>query len=135
MKFSGKSCENLKKLGIKKKQEKFWENLVEVLKKFQSASFIENTAFLILNTAFYRAKYGLLPFLGMKITRNCKGWDLGVGWMSDRRYLALFQKITVSYIILMQNQRTSNLPSLLVNMFLERFENLHIVNGIYFCLR
>ncbi len=44
--FSSKSCENFKKLGIKKKQEKFWENFVEVLKKFQSASFVENTAFL-----------------------------------------------------------------------------------------
>ncbi len=43
MKFSGKSSENFKKLGIKKKQEKFWENLAEVLKKFQS---VENTAFL-----------------------------------------------------------------------------------------
>ncbi len=26
MKFSDKSCENFKKLGIKKKQEKFWES-------------------------------------------------------------------------------------------------------------
>ncbi len=55
MKFSGKSCENFKKLGIKKKQEKFWENLAEFLKKFRCASFIENTA-------FYRAEYGLLSF-------------------------------------------------------------------------
>ncbi len=46
MKFSGKSCENFKKLGMKKKQEKFWENFAEFLKKFQFASFIENTAFL-----------------------------------------------------------------------------------------
>ncbi len=34
MKFLGKSCENLKKLGIKKKQENFWENLAEFSKKF-----------------------------------------------------------------------------------------------------
>ncbi len=34
MKFSGKSCENFKKLGIQKQQEKFWENFVEFLKKF-----------------------------------------------------------------------------------------------------
>ncbi len=46
MKFSGKSCENFKKLGIKKKQEKFWDNFAEFLKKFQSASFIEDTALL-----------------------------------------------------------------------------------------
>ncbi len=46
MNFSGKSCENFKKLDIKKKQEKFWKNFAEFLKKFQSASFIENTAFL-----------------------------------------------------------------------------------------
>ncbi len=46
MKFSGKSCENFEKLGIKKKQEKFWENFEEFLKKIQSASFTENTAFL-----------------------------------------------------------------------------------------
>ncbi len=46
MKFSGNSCENFKKLGIKKKKEKFWENFAEFLEKFQSASFIENTAFL-----------------------------------------------------------------------------------------
>ncbi len=46
IKFLGKSCENFKKLGIKKKEEKFWENYAEFLKKFQSASFIENTAFL-----------------------------------------------------------------------------------------
>ncbi len=46
MKFSGKSCENFKKLGIKKKQEKFWENFAEFLIKFESASFMENTAFL-----------------------------------------------------------------------------------------
>ncbi len=52
-KFSGKSCENFKKLGIRIKKEIFWENFVEFLKKFQSASFIENTA-------FYRAEYGLL---------------------------------------------------------------------------
>ncbi len=45
MKFSGKSCENFKKLGIKKKQENCWENFLEFLRKFQSASFIENTAF------------------------------------------------------------------------------------------
>ncbi len=60
MKFSGKSCENFKKLGIKKEQEKFLGNFVEFLKKFLSANFIENMAFLILNTAFYRAQYGLL---------------------------------------------------------------------------
>ncbi len=54
MKFSGKSCENLKKLGIKKKQEKFWENFVEFLKKFQSASY-RKYRFFILNTAFYGA--------------------------------------------------------------------------------
>ncbi len=29
MKFSGKSCEHFKKLGIKKKQEKFRENIAE----------------------------------------------------------------------------------------------------------
>ncbi len=52
MKFSGKSCEHFKKLGIKKKQEKFWESFAEFLKKFQSASFIENTAFY--------TKYGFL---------------------------------------------------------------------------
>ncbi len=46
MKFSGKSCKNFKKLGNKKKQEKFFENFAEFLKKFQSASFIENTALL-----------------------------------------------------------------------------------------
>ncbi len=46
MKFSDESCENLKKLDIKKKQEKFWENFAEFLKKFQYATFIENTAFL-----------------------------------------------------------------------------------------
>ncbi len=46
MKFSDKSCENFKKLGIKKKYEKFWENFAEFLKKFLSASFIDNTAFL-----------------------------------------------------------------------------------------
>ncbi len=46
MKFSDKSCEKFKNLGIEKKQEKFWENFVEFLKKFQSASFIENTTFL-----------------------------------------------------------------------------------------
>ncbi len=34
MKFSGKSCENFKKLSIKKKQEKFWENFAEFMKKF-----------------------------------------------------------------------------------------------------
>ncbi len=45
MKFSDKSCENFKKLGIKKKKEKFWENFEE-LKKIQYSSFIENTAFL-----------------------------------------------------------------------------------------
>ncbi len=53
MKFSGKSCENFQKLGIKKRQEKFLENFAEFLKKFQSASFIKTTA-------FYRAEYGLL---------------------------------------------------------------------------
>ncbi len=62
MKFSGKSCANFKNLGIKKKQEKFGENLAEFLKKFQYASFIENAAFFILNMAFYRAEYGLLSF-------------------------------------------------------------------------
>ncbi len=46
MEFSGKSCENFKKLGIKKKQENFWENVAEFKKKFQSVSFIETTAFL-----------------------------------------------------------------------------------------
>ncbi len=46
MKFSGKSSEHFKKLGVKKKKEKFWENFEEFLKKFQSASFIKNTAFL-----------------------------------------------------------------------------------------
>ncbi len=46
MKFSGKSFENFKKLGIKIKQEKFWENFALFLKKFQSAGFIENMAFL-----------------------------------------------------------------------------------------
>ncbi len=46
MKFLGKSCENFKKLGIKIKKEKFWENFAEFLKKFQSTSFIENMAFL-----------------------------------------------------------------------------------------
>ncbi len=45
MKFLGKSCENFRKLDIKNKREKFWENFAEFLKKFQSASFIENTAF------------------------------------------------------------------------------------------
>ncbi len=59
MKLLGKSCENFKKLGIKKKQEKFWENFAEFLKKYQSASFLENTLF-ILNTAFYGAEYGIL---------------------------------------------------------------------------
>ncbi len=34
MKFSGKSYENFKKLGIKKKKETFWENFAEFLKKF-----------------------------------------------------------------------------------------------------
>ncbi len=29
MKFSGKSCENFKKLGIKKNREKIWENFTE----------------------------------------------------------------------------------------------------------
>ncbi len=52
MEFLGKSCENVKKLGRKKKQEKFWENSAEFLKKFQSASFIENT--------FFYTKYGFL---------------------------------------------------------------------------
>ncbi len=52
MEFLDKSCENFKKLGIKKKQENFWENFSEFLKKFQSDSFIENTA-------FYRAEYSL----------------------------------------------------------------------------
>ncbi len=52
MKFLGKSCENFEKLGIKKKQEKFWENFAEFLKKLQSLSFIENTAFY--------TKYGFL---------------------------------------------------------------------------
>ncbi len=46
MKFSDKSSENFKKLGIKKNQEKFWENFAKFLKKFQSTSFIKNTAFL-----------------------------------------------------------------------------------------
>ncbi len=46
MKFSGKSWEKFKKLGIKKKQERFWEHFAGFLKKFQSASFIEKTAFL-----------------------------------------------------------------------------------------
>ncbi len=46
MKFSDKSCENFKKLDIKKKQGKCWENIAEFLKKFRSSSFIENTAFL-----------------------------------------------------------------------------------------
>ncbi len=46
MEFSGKSCENFEKLGIKKKQENFKENFAKFLKKFHSASFIENTAFL-----------------------------------------------------------------------------------------
>ncbi len=45
MKFSCKSCENFKKLGIKIKPEKNWENFEEFLKKCQSASFIEGTAF------------------------------------------------------------------------------------------
>ncbi len=31
MKFSGKFCENFKKLGIEKKKEKFWENFAEFL--------------------------------------------------------------------------------------------------------
>ncbi len=53
MKFSGKSSENFKKLGIKKKQKKCEENFVEFLKKFQSSTFIENTA-------FYRAEYDLV---------------------------------------------------------------------------
>ncbi len=34
MKFSGKFCENFKKLSIKKKQKKFWENFGELKKKF-----------------------------------------------------------------------------------------------------
>ncbi len=47
MNFSGESCENFKKLDIKKKREKFWENFAEFLKKFKSAaSFIEYTSFL-----------------------------------------------------------------------------------------
>ncbi len=46
MKFLDKSCENFKKLDIKIKKEKFWENFAEFLKKFPSCSFIENTAFL-----------------------------------------------------------------------------------------
>ncbi len=65
MKFSDKFCENFKKLGIKKKQEKFWENFAEFMKKFPSANFIENTAFLYsiqlfteLNTAFLVWKPG-----------------------------------------------------------------------------
>ncbi len=53
MKFSGKSYENFKNVGIKEKQEKFPENFAEFSKEFHSASFIENTA-------FYRAEYGLL---------------------------------------------------------------------------
>ncbi len=52
MKLTGKSCKNFKKLGIKKIQEKFWENFAEFLKKFQPASFVENTA-------FYRTEYDL----------------------------------------------------------------------------
>ncbi len=40
MKFTRKSCENFKKLGIEKKKEKFWENFAELMWKFQSASFI-----------------------------------------------------------------------------------------------
>ncbi len=46
MKFSWKFVKNFKKLGIKKKQEKFWDKLPKFLKKFKSASFIKNTAFL-----------------------------------------------------------------------------------------
>ncbi len=60
MKFLGKSRENFKKLGIKKKQEKFWENLAAFLKKFQSSSFIENIqlfytkyGFFMLNMFFF----------------------------------------------------------------------------------
>ncbi len=61
MKFSGKSCENFKKLiGIKKKQEKFWENFAEFLKKISICQFYKKYYFFILNTAFYRAEYGLL---------------------------------------------------------------------------
>ncbi len=33
MKFSGKSCESSKKLGIKKKLEKFCENFEEIFEK------------------------------------------------------------------------------------------------------
>ncbi len=61
--------------------------------------------------------------------------------MSNRRYLALFQKITDntsdmrSCIILMQNPQSSNLWSLLVNLFLKRIEDLYIVNDIYYCLQ
>ncbi len=61
MKFSGKFYENFKKLGMKKKREKFWENLAEFLKKFQSASFIENTAFLWSTNAGKRDGTGASP--------------------------------------------------------------------------
>ncbi len=67
--------ENNKKLGIKKKKEKFGENFAEFLKKFQSASFIENMSFFILNTAFYRAEYGLLS---SKTWQHCSTVDMYV---------------------------------------------------------
>ncbi len=83
----------------------------------------------------------VVPCSGMEITRNRNGEIWAVGWMSNRQYLALFQKITDnigdvrSHIILMQNPQMTNLRSFLINMFLESFEDLHILNGTYFCLR
>ncbi len=48
MKFSGKSCENFKKLGILEKAGKILRKLCGILEKISiwSDSFIENTAFL-----------------------------------------------------------------------------------------
>ncbi len=60
MKFSGKSCENFKKLSIKNNQEKFWENFAEFLKKISFCQFYRKYGFSVLNTAFYRAEYSLL---------------------------------------------------------------------------
>ncbi len=80
----------------------------------------------------------MVPSLGMEITRNRKGRDLGCRVDEQPSVSHIFPKNldnigdVRSRIILMQDPWTSR--SLLVNMFLEWFEDLHIVNGIYFCL-
>ncbi len=82
----------------------------------------------------------VVPSLGMEITRNCRGWDLDCRVDEQLSYLVLFQKNmdntgdVWSCITLMQNLWTNILWSLPVNVFLERFEGSHTVNGIYFCL-